>query len=1079
MLELILGRACSGKTQEILNRVALASKDGKVVLIVPEQFTFEIERAIIKYNDANTDNISVLSFTRLFDEVMLSFGKGTSVCVSEFEKIILIKKALKACEDNLQVFSKYIGYKDFVLNLTDTIRDLKFAAVSAEQIEVAAEEIGGSCGAKLKDIALIMSTYDAMLENKYIDPSDKLTKLYYELNYLEYFKDKSIFFDSFSGFTGQQYKIIEKIFDQAKEVTFTFTAESENDTSINIFYNTSFAIDKISSIARSRGVKQKRITKLDTNYYTNAAMTHLEKVMGTNASFEKISSGGNVRVVSCNNRRDEAVAAANIISKEVRENNYRYKDFIVVARNADDYSNNILRQCKINDIACFMDKSVKLSLTPLCIYITTLFELVKSFSTENIFKLLKLGLNSFNVEEIAELEDYTYIWDIKGNQWNDEWIMSVRGLQTEEDSEADVNALVRINDIRERVYELISSFKASFNGNALKRAKAIFNHLKDIQIDKSLSALCDEFESEGDSYNSSVIRQSWDSVVSVLDSLCRVSDNENLSSNDFIEAFTIAAEVCEISNTPQMLDEVTFGGADRIRPSKPKISIILGANQGIFPKTVNKNGILIQSDKDKLEKFGIVLDDTIRSAVEENYLVYSMLCCPTNKAYILYSKSTMNAEGMEPSAFVTKLLDAFTDINVTDFKLASYGEFIPSTAKSAFLEIGSTDGKSFDEIKSSLNEYPQYKEKLDNMLKQSEETDFTVSSDISSKLFGNSLYISATKFDTFHKCSLSYFLKNGLRIKKLQKADLNVLQRGTIVHFVLEKMIEKHKKQLSELSSMQISSEVDLLIHEYMSSVRGAEVLMNSRFAYLLDKIAASAKEIVFHIANEFAQSDFSPEYCELSIGAEGDIPSVEYTLSDGSNAYFEGKIDRVDIFKNNVRVVDYKTGKMTFTLSDTLVGLNMQMLLYLYAFIKNSDGLIDDPKPAGILYMPAKFSKNTKSLKMNGLISNDEEVRLAMEKENSGKFVPKFSEKSENYISEDTFDLIFKKIDSLMLKMGDAVRKGEFYANATDGENVKACAYCDFAAICRSSNKEHKVAENYSNSEVIEILKRGEHGGI
>ena len=125
------------------------------------------------------------------------------------------------------------------------------------------------------------------------------------------------------------------------------------------------------------------------------------------------------------------------------------------------------------------------------------------------------------------------------------------------------------------------------------------------------------------------------------------------------------------------------------------------------------------------------------------------------------------------------------------------------------------------------------------------------------------------------------------------------------------------------------------------------------------------------------------------------------------------------------------------------------------------------------------KFSKKTKSLKMNGLISNDEEIRLAMEKENSGRFVPKFSEKSENYISEDTFDLIFKKIDNLMLEMGDAVREGNFYADATDGENVKACSYCDFAAICRSSDKEHKVAENYSNSEVIEILKRGEHGGI
>ncbi len=1079
MLEFILGRACSGKTQEIINRVTLASKNGKVVLIVPEQFTFETERAIIKQKEAITENILVLSFTRLFDEVMQSFGKGSAVCVSEFEKIIFVKRALKGCEDNLHTFSKYIGYKDFVLNLADTIRDFKFAGVKAEEIEVAAQGIGGSCGAKLKDIALVMSAYDALLENKYIDPSDKLTKLYYELNSLEFFKDKTVFIDSFTGFTGQQYKIIEKIFEQARDVVFSFSADSENNTSINIFYNTAFAINRIRSIARSRGIKQEKITKLKKNYYSNAAMSHLENVMSSNKTNEKIASNGNVRIISCNNRREEAVAAANLICREVRDNNYRFKDFIVVARNADDYSNNILRQCKINNVACFMDRSVKLSATPLCIYITTLFELVKTFNTENILKLLKLGLNDFSVEEIAEIEDYTYVWDIKGTQWKNEWIMSVRGLQTDEDNDVDAQSLARINAIRARVYELISNFKTAFCGNAQQRAKAIFNHLKDMQIDKRLSLICDEFESEGDNYNASVLKQSWDSIVSVLDSLCRALDNSTANSIDFIEAFIIAADVCEISNTPQMLDEVTFGGADRIRPSKPKISVILGANQGIFPKHSNKSGILIQSDKEKLENFGIVLDDAIRSAVEENYLVYSMLCCAVDRVYILYSKNSMNGEGIEPSIFVSKVLDTFSDINVTDFAISSSGEFTPATAKSAFLEIGYADDTSFIEIKHSLSEYSQYKEKLDNMHKQSNEIDFSVSSDISRKLFGNSLHISATKFDTFHKCSLSYFLKNGLRIKKLQKADLNVLQRGTIVHFVLEKIIDKHRKGLAELSSLQISAEVDSLIHEYMSSVRGAEILMNSRFAYLLDKISASAKEIVSHIASEFAQSDFTPEFCELSIGVDGDIPRVEYTLSDGSSAHFEGKIDRVDVFKNNVRVVDYKTGKMTFTLSDTLVGLNMQMLLYLYAFVKNGTNLVEDAKPAGILYMPAKFSKNTKSLKMNGLISDDEEIRTAMEKENSGMFIPKFSGKSENYISTETFDLIFKRIDALMLNMGNTVREGKFCADATDGTTVKACAYCDFASICRSSNKEHKVAENYSNSEVIEILKRGESGGI
>ena len=65
------------------------------------------------------------------------------------------------------------------------------------------------------------------------------------------------------------------------------------------------------------------------------------------------------------------------------------------------------------------------------------------------------------------------------------------------------------------------------------------------------------------------------------------------------------------------------------------------------------------------------------------------------------------------------------------------------------------------------------------------------------------------------------------------------------------------------------------------------------------------------------------------------------------------GTIDRVDAYHRSegtyVRVVDYKTGKKEFRLSDVLHGLNMQMLVYLAALVENGQVL-----PAGILYMPA-----------------------------------------------------------------------------------------------------------------------------
>ncbi len=1080
MLEFILGRACTGKTYETINRVSAASKSGRAVLIVPEQFSFESERAIIRNNEAKVDNISVLSFSRLYDEVVENTGRGAIACVSEFEKIILIRKSIKACIDNLEVFSKYASYRDFSRRIADTIRDFKFAGVSAEELSDAAVEIGGTCGAKLKDISIIMLSYDALLQNKFIDPADRLTRLCQVLNDFEYFKGTTVFFDSFTGFTGQQYKIIEKILEQADRVVFSFCTDRPDNTSLGVFYNINSAIKKINSIARSRGLSDGEVKILDRHFYSNAAMQSLEKLMATGSSCNAQSSDGNIRIISCDNRREEALAAANIIAKEVSENGYRFKDFILVARSAEDYANYVSRQCELNNVACFMDKSMSLAKTPLCIYIMTLFEAVRSSTTDNILRLLKLGLTDICAEDISELEDYTFVWDIKAADWQNEWKMSVKGLQTDEDSEHDIARLKKINDTRLKAYALVSHFKASFVGTPVSRAKAVFCHLTDNHIDRNISRLCDEFECEGNNYYASVLKQSWDCVIGILDSLVRTLDDREINTDEFVDSFVIAAESSDITNIPQMLDEVTFGSADRIRPSKPKISIIMGANQGVFPAITSNTGLLASADKDKLTRCGIILDDDIiRGAVEENYLVYSMLCCPVDKVYVLYSKKSMKGEELEPSTFVSKLLDGFPDLKTTEFKLSSTGEYTPRTAKSAFGEMGSMPPKDFYEIKSSLSDRPEYAQKLLILNKTPVDSDFTISQDTSKALFGKELHISATKFDTYHKCSLSFLLKNGLRVKKLQKADLNVLQRGTIAHFVLETIIARHHGKLSELSDLQISAEVDSIIHDYMSAVKGSEMLMTARFAYLLEKISASVKEIVYHISQEFAQSEFEPKYCELTIGSDGDIPRMEYTLSDGSKAFFDGKIDRVDVYKNNVRVVDYKTGRMTFALSDTLVGLNMQMLLYLYAFTKNGGELVESPRPAGILYMPAKSSKDKKSFRMNGLISSDEEIRTAMEKDNGGVYIPKFTEKSGEYIDGELFSHIFSKIDELMRSMGDSVRRGDFSANPTDGINIKACAYCDFASICRSSDKEHKTALQHSNQEIAEILKGGDSSGV
>lgn len=79
------------------------------------------------------------------------------------------------------------------------------------------------------------------------------------------------------------------------------------------------------------------------------------------------------------------------------------------------------------------------------------------------------------------------------------------------------------------------------------------------------------------------------------------------------------------------------------------------------------------------------------------------------------------------------------------------------------------------------------------------------------------------------------------------------------------------------------------------------------------------------------------------------------------------GKVDRVDGYIRDgrlyLRVMDYKSGKKSFSLSDIWYGLNMQLIIYLYAL--QEEGLdryrrllseeLNEIVPAGVLYVPVR----------------------------------------------------------------------------------------------------------------------------
>lgn len=1080
MLKFIFGLPCSGKTYTCLQKIKeLCDTNEETVLIVPEQFSFESEREVLRVlGDSFALKTTVLSFSRLEDEIARKIGGICARVLTDSDKVIFMNKTLLQVSNELKVWGKYAHSVTFAKTMLDTIGEFKINAVTCKDIEIAALNTDKtSLKNKLLDLKLIYENYDLLTKERFIDPADKLTKLYRDLGNHRYFEGKTIFIDSFKGFTGQQFKILERIISQAKDVYISFTNDTNSISEFNVFTNVRIAIQKIEKICQKYNVKVDEPIILNNPRYKSESLKNIERLISGN-KINSALSDGNVTICKANTVFDEAEFVARTIRKLVRTENYRFRDFVIIARDDEQYTEAIDYACQKNQVSCFFDRRLPLSSLPISVVCDYAIKSL-NFSTESILSFLKSGITLMTIEDISLLENYTYMWNINGDMWLNEWDMDVRGFVTENPTDAENLELEKINNLRKKAIEPILYFKDRFCSNAAKMSKAIIGLFDFCNIKNALNDMCNRFNDEANLFTVDVLKQGYDAFMGVLDSLVVCFGEKSLSIAEFHEALSLAVSLETIGLIPQTLDEVAFGSADRIRPSRPKITFVLGANQGVFPRFNDNSGVFANSERKKLIELGIdISDNSIFTSIDENFLVYSNLCCATEKIYISYSKNTLTGDSLEPSAFVLSIIDNINPLITNEPKNLIIGENIPETKESVFSEYCrriNNRGESFV-LETALNSFNINKiENLRNCVSIDKKY---ISKENAQKLFGKNIYMSATKFDTFNRCKFSFFCKYGIKAKKIQPADFDVLQRGTIVHYVLERFISVYKENIKDLSQDELNKLTDLYINEYLDSVIGYRSIHNARYEFLITKISRSLKEVVRHLAKEFSQSDFKPVACELKIGKDGIPLNFNY---DGGEIIVNGSIDRVDEYNGYIRIVDYKTGSKSFKLPDILFGLNLQMLLYLYAVIRAEKG--NDSLAAGILYMPSKRDLNDEGMAMNGLLTADMNLITAMEKENKGEFIPvlktnkdgSISKISNSFIEPQEFSAIFDYIEKHMKKTGNTIASGNIEISPTDGRESSACDYCDYKSVCGIENSEIFKVPNLKNSEVFDKIKEAE----
>jgi ATP-dependent helicase/nuclease subunit B len=166
-IQFILGRSGTGKTRWCIDRICEALRAGgdeTLLLLVPEQATYQAERAILsRPGIAGFSRLRVLSFERL--QHLLSGGQSGAELSHTAKQMILHKILLESMGD-LKLYRGDLQRTGLAVKFAQLLTELQADNCTARQVELMAETLAGQSGkelahAKWSDIAKVFKAYEA------------------------------------------------------------------------------------------------------------------------------------------------------------------------------------------------------------------------------------------------------------------------------------------------------------------------------------------------------------------------------------------------------------------------------------------------------------------------------------------------------------------------------------------------------------------------------------------------------------------------------------------------------------------------------------------------------------------------------------------------------------------------------------------------------------------------------------------------------------------------------------------------------------------------------------------------------
>lgn len=1126
-LRIITGRASTNKSEYIIDemKASLAKKPlGKsIIYITPEQMTFQQEYALLCGNEVQGSiRAQVVSFSRLAWRVLQETGGATKQFISSTGIQMMLRKIVNQRADEFNVFQKALDKQGFIAELEGVVTEFKRHCVTpemlAEQIEFTKENM--TLTNKLTDLHYIYDALTLLLKDKYLDGEDQLQLLTEKISQTEFLQDAEIYIDGFYRFTPKEQGIVQELLLTAKSVTVALTMDpaqiDENISELDLFYQTTETFHQLKQLAQENNIDVEEPIVLESEFgrlQDQAYLSHLEENFDERPTpVFRSDSVTPIRVAEAVHPRAELDGVIQEMLRLVREEDYRYNDFVIYLRESETYNDLIETMFSDYNIPVFIDEKRTMLNHSLVEFVRSAFEVVESnWRYDAIFRLLKTGFipttnqeYPLTLDAIDELENYVLEYGIRRkNQWlqKEAWVYKrFRGFDEAHQSDKELAQEEKINAYRDQVVAGIKEFDEHIRkrGTVRERCETIYLFLERLDIAKILEDNRFAYEAAGEVEKSREAEQVWKGVIHLLDEMVEMIGEEKLNFPTFKATFEAGVEALEFSHVPPTIDHVIVGTIDQSRILDKKCAFLLGVNEGSWPMKPAVDGMINETEREFLKQFGMELaESSQRVLLDETFYMYLAFTAPTDYLWVSYVLSDNEGKTRLISPMISRLQELFPVIDKPILlqdpdELQDADRFIttniktraPLTAQLArYMRGYHVDpiwwGVLQWYLKNEKQSETTYKV-LQSLFYENKPIDLT--KETVNKLYPKQVKTSVSRLEMLYRCSYQHFVQYSLQLEERRTYKLDAPDIGQLFHEAIKTITEwvQHEgKDFANLSKAETVAYASKSMAHLAPALQHHILSSSNRYQFIQRKLEEIIAQAMFILSEQARMSGFSPVGIELGFGFEEGLAPLAIELPNDFELLLRGRIDRVDQAVQNdnlyLRIIDYKSSSRGLDLADVYYGLALQMLTYLDVVLAQSkEWLGKQASPAGILYFhvhQAMLSESErlsdekiveeifKKYKMDGLITSEAEIAKQMDttlESGRSNVVPIGFKKDGDFYAgskvadEKAFEALQHHMHHLIQNAGIQITSGNIELNPYENKEGNACTFCSFKSVCQ-----------------------------